>query len=193
MKRFVLALVLFGLAAALVPAYAQEQQAYVPPPMAPNEFIDPAMKFAAIDGYLKVPIPPHNPTDFDPQQATIVSAFVYHHGEQDERDVAIGMESFQGSLQGFEMIVENELRDKIDGVFIKKKQLTTLKNGMPAYWLEITIGSGFDTYKRFEYAWIDGVRGVELSVTGRLGAITEDQAKAALANASATAYPVNQP
>ena len=191
MKRFVLALVLCGLAAATVPAFAQEQPAYSPPPMAPNEFADPAMRFTAVDGYLKAPIPVHDPVQFE--QPTIVAGFVYHPNKQDMRGISIQMEDFQGSLQGYEMVVENNLRDQIDGVFFKKKQLTALPNGMPAYWQDITIGSGFDTLKRYQYVWIDGVRGVQLSITARLGALSEDQAKAALANVSATAYPVNQP
>ncbi|HEY9181360.1 MAG TPA: hypothetical protein VIO32_11625 [Candidatus Baltobacteraceae bacterium] len=190
MKRFVLALVLCGLAAGVVPAYAQEQHAYSPPPMAPNEFTDPAMTFKAIDGYVKIPFPPHDPMQFD--QPAVVAGFIYHPRQQDAREISIEMDNFQGSLSGYEMVVENDLRDKIDGVFFKKKQLTTLSNGMPAYWQDITIGSGFDTYKRFQYVWIDGVRGVQLTLTARLGEITEDQAKAALANVRATAYPVNR-
>lgn len=187
MKRFVLALVLCGLAAAVIPALAQEQPAYSPPPMAQNQFTDPAMTFTAAPGYYKVRMPAHDPTQFD--QPTVVAGFIYHPGQQDMRSVSIEMEDFQGSLSGYEMVVENDMRDKIDGVFVKKKELTTLSNGMPAYWQDVTIGSGFTTVKLFQYVWTDGVRGIRLAVTGRLGSITEDQAKAALANVSATAYP----
>jgi hypothetical protein len=74
-------------------------------------------------------------------------------------------------------------------VFVKKKEVTTLSNGMPAYWQEITMGSGFDTAKRFEYEWVDGVRGIVLSISGRYGELNEDDAKKALAMASGVAYP----
>jgi hypothetical protein len=190
MNRFVLAVALCGLAVSAVPAAAQQQQAaqaQTAPTPAPNQFTDPAMTFTAPNGYYKANIPPHDPTDFD--QPTVVAAFANRGAA---RVITIQMESFTGSLSGFEMVTENELRNQIDGVFFKNKQLTTLSNGMPAYWQEITMGSGFQTAKRFEYVWIDGVRGIVLSITGRYGDITEDDAKKALADASGVAYPRNR-
>jgi hypothetical protein len=187
MNRFVLAVVLCGLAVSAVPAAAQQQQAAeapAAPTPAPNQFTDPAMSFTPPAGYYKANIPPHDPTDFD--QPTVVAAFASRGAG---RVITIQMETFNGSLSGFEMVTENELRNQVDGVFFKKKELATLSNGMPAYWQEITMGSGFQTAKRFQYAWIDGVRGIVLSITGRYGDITEDDAKKALANASGVAYP----
>ncbi len=186
MNRFVLAVVLCGLAAAAVPAAAQQQpqQAYAAPSAGPNQFTDPGMTFTAPDGYAKAMLPPHDPTDFD--QPTVVAAFAMRGGG---RVITIQMESFNGSLSGFEMVTENEMRNQADGVFFKKKELTTLSNGMPAYWQEITVGSGFETAKRYQYSWVDGVRGIVLSITGRYGEITEADAKKALANASSVAYP----
>jgi len=192
MNRFVFAVVLCGLAASAVPAAAQQQpqaQAYATPTPAPNQFTDPAMSFTAPEGYFKANIPPHDPTQFDDGKATMVAAFAPRDGR---RMITITMESFQGTLAGWEMVTKNELRDQADGVFIKHKDLTKLANGMPAYWQEITVGSGFQTLKRYQYVWIDGVRGVVLSVTGRLGEISEDDAKKALANASAVAFPINR-
>ena len=187
MTRFALALVLCGLGALAVPALAQEEQTYTPPPMAANQFVDPAMSFTAPDGFLKVPFPPHDPTQFgDP---TVVAAFVFHQGQGDARAISITMEDFQGSLDGYEMVTENDLRNKLDSVFFKHKVAVTLSNGMPAYFQDITIGSGFSETKVYRYVWIDGVRGVQLGESSRLGSITEEQAKKDLANASATAYP----
>jgi hypothetical protein len=185
MNRVISAAVLCALAVFAVPAAAQQ-----PPPEAgvatpaPNQFNDPAMSFTAPDGYVKAQIPPHDPTDFD--QPTVVAAFGARKGG---RIITITMETFQGTLDGFEMVTENELRNQSDGVFIKKKELTRLSNGMPAYWQEVTVGSGFQEMKRYGYVWIDGVRGVVLSISGRYGDITEDEAKKALANASGVAYP----
>lgn len=186
MNRFVLAVVLCGLAAAAVPAAAQQppQQAYTTPTPAPNQFTDPGMSFTPPEGYYKANIPPHDPTDFD--QPTVVAAFA---NKGATHVITIQMETFNGSLSGFEMVTENELRNQVDGVFFKKKELGTLSNGMPAYWQEITIGSGFQEAKRFQYAWVDGVRGIVLSITGRFGEISEDEAKKALAGASSVAYP----
>jgi hypothetical protein len=192
MNRLVLAAVLCGLAATAVPAAAQEQQqqqAYTAPTAAPNEYTDPAMTFIAPDGYVKGTVNAPSVTQFD--QPTIVSAFAGNRKDTAGRIITITMDSFDGTLDGWEMRQENDLRNHVDSVFIKNKKLTTLANGMPAYWEEITVGSGFGEMKRYEYCWIDRVRGVILAVTAPFGTMTEDQAKKALANASATAYPTN--
>ncbi len=186
MNRFVLAAVLCGLAAIAVPAAAQEQ-AYSTPSSAANQFTDPAMTFTAPDGYVKIPIPQHDPTQFD--QPTVVAGFVINAGKSNVRSITITMENFEGPLSGFEMVTENELRNQADGVFFKNKALTALSNGMPAYWQEITVGSGFQEMKRYQYVWIDGVRGVVLAITARYGELGPDEAKKALANASGVAYP----
>jgi hypothetical protein len=86
------------------------------------------------------------------------------------------------------MTVENTMRNQAGDVFIKKTPMK-LSNGMPAIWQEITLGSGFDQVKIFQVVWADGLRGVALSVTGRYGSIDEPEAKRALANVSAVAYP----
>lgn len=188
MNRFVLSLVLCGLAASAMPAAAQEQpQASATATPAPNQFTDPGMTFNAPAGFVKANLPPHDPTQFD--QPTVVAMFASRDGKA---LIQIQMENFQGTLEGFEMVTENELRNQADGVFIKNKTLTKLANGMPAYWQEITIGSGFQTAKRYEYVWIDGVRGVVLSATGRYGEIDADKAKKMLADASAVAFPINR-
>lgn len=188
MNRFVLAVVLAGLTVTAVPAMAQQTtDAQTAPAAAANQFVDPAMTFTAPDGYVKANIPPHDPTDFE--QPTVVAAFASRTGG---RLITIQMESFTGSAQDFEMVTENELRNQVDGVFFKKHQLAPLSNGMPAFWQEITMGSGFQTAKRFQYVWADGVRGIVLSITGRYGDITEEDAKKALANVSAVAFPRNR-
>ena len=118
-----------------------------------------------------------------------MAAWVRNPGKPDQMVITITMENHDGSLAGFEMNTENELRNKADSVFFKKPQLTQLTNGMPAYWQEVSLGSGFDTLKRFDYVWIDGVRGVMLAVTGKYGQLDEPMAKKALANAYGVQYP----
>ncbi len=192
MNRFVLALVLCAAAACAVPALAQDApQVYAGPTAAPNQFTDPAMTFTVGPGYVKAPIPPHDPTQFE--EPTLVAAFAGNTKATAGRAITIQMENFDGNLAGFETVTENELRNQMDGVFVKKHELTTLSNGMPAYWQDITVGSGFNEEKRYEYVWVDGVRGIVLAVSARYGTITEDEAKKALANASSVAYPNGRP
>ncbi|HET9097395.1 MAG TPA: hypothetical protein VFN37_12085 [Candidatus Baltobacteraceae bacterium] len=183
MNRFVLALVLCGLVTSAVPAAAQDT------PMPSNTYNDPAMSFTAPAGY-KGSTRPYDPDNI--AQAAVVATFVKNSGKPDMRVIQIQMEQFQGSLPGFTVLSENELRGQLDGVFVTKKQQSALSNGMPAMWEEITVGDGFQEMKRWEYLWVDGFRGVDLSITGRYGELTEAQAKQDLASASGVRFPLNR-
>jgi hypothetical protein len=178
MNRFVLALVLCGLATAAVPAAAQD---------APhsNTYNDPAMSFTAPAGYT-ASIRPYNSGDIG--QATIVARFVKDAGKPEMRVIQIQLEQYDGLLSGYTTLAENELRGQLNDVFVTKKQ-SALSNGMPAMWEEISVGSGFQEMKRWEYLWVDGFRGVVVSITGRYGELTEAQAKEDLASASGVRYP----
>ena len=115
-------------------------------------------------------------------------------GQQNQRTLTISLEPYDGGTDstGYEVYVENELRGKIDGVFIGSKEAVRLTNGMPAYFMSVTAGSGFDAQKFYQEVWFDGVRGVTISLAGRLGEITDKEAKDAFKNASATLYPVGR-
>ena len=156
------------------------------PTPSPSQYNDPGMSFTAPSEYYRVTLAPHDPAQFD--QSTVMAAWVANPGKREQITITITMENHEGNLAGFEMISENEIRDKGD-VFFKKRELTQLSNGMPAYWQELTMGSGFETVKRFDYVWIDGTRGVILAITGRYGTLDEPMAKKALANASGVLYP----
>ena len=165
------------------PAPAAPQASPTP---SPSEYHDPAMSFTAPPEFYRLPLAAHDPAQFD--QSTVVAAWVANPGKREQLTITITMENHDGTLDGFEMVSENEARDNGD-VFFKKHEVTKLTNGMPAYWEELTMGSGFDTLKRFEYVWADGTRGVLLAITGRYGVLDEPAAKKALANASGVLYP----
>ena len=189
MNRFALALAMCAL---IVSAKAFAQTPAPPPADAtptppPNQYNDPAMSFKAPLDFLQVPLAPRDPAKFD--QPTLMAAWVRDPGKPEQLTITITMENHDGSLDGFEMLTENELRNKVDSVFFKKHEMAPLSNGMPAYWQEISIGSGFTELKRFDYVWIDGVRGVVLAVTGRYGKVDEPMAKKVLADAYGVQYP----
>lgn len=189
------AAVALALCAFLAPAplFAQTAPAPAPDsaPSAPSRtFDDPAMSYTAPDDFTKVPIGPAADTaQFD--KPTVVAAFVRGYGKPGTLTVTITMENFDGNADGFDQVTENTLRNQADGVFIKKSP-ARLSNGMPAYWQEITIGSGFNEIKRYQYVWADGVRGVQLAVMGRYGTLGDAEAKKILAQVSAVAYPKNR-
>lgn len=187
--------VLMALAAILAlpcAARGQDQPAAAPAqPGVKNQFNDPAMSFTAPADYYQVPLAPHAPVGF--QDAAVVAGWVKNPGKQEQHTITITMQDFDANLEGFEMITENDLRTQIDGVFFKKKERTTLSNGMPAFWQEISVGSGFAEVKRFQYVWVDGVRGVTLAIWAQFGELDETTAKRDLANASGVAFPKNRP
>lgn len=175
-----------------VPLLAQSAPAPAPsaaptPAAASHTFNDPAMSYTAPADFLQVPMgKPEDYTQFD--KPTVVAAFVKNYGKPGLLTVSITMESFEGNAEGYDQVSENALRTQADGVFITKTA-TKLANGMPAYWQSITIGSGFNELKRYQYVWADGVRGVQLAVMGRFGSVSEDEAKKILSDVSAVAYP----
>lgn len=183
MNRFVLAAVLCGLTAIAVPAAAQVGPS--------NTYTDPGMSFTAPAAYRETGVGKFDPQSADPGSTT-VATWVTDPGKPSMRVIQIQMEPFEGSLGGYVTLAENELREQIDGVFVSNKHPAALSNGMPAYWEEISIGDGFQEMKRYEYLWVDGTRGVVLSVMGHYGYMTEADAKKDLANASGVRYPANR-
>jgi hypothetical protein len=175
MKR--LAVLLFAAFALVVPAAVLAEG---------GQYNDPAMSFTPPADYVPLPVPTHDPANFE--DPAVVAAFVKNGGKSNASQIILRMQSFEGNVEAFEMTVENDLRNQTSDVFIKKTN-TKLSNGMPAAWEEITMGSGFEQIKVYQYVWSDGVRGVTLSITGRYGAVDEPAAKRALANVSAVAYP----
>lgn len=161
------------------------------PAPTPAGFSDPAMKFVAPAGFTALPVAAHrDPTSFGGR--TTVAAFVKDAGQLDERLIVITMDDEQGSLNDFEGTTESTLHSQAGTLFVDKKQLTALSNGMPAYWVGVSVGSGFHAKRIYQYEWVDGVRGVIVSESARMGELGERQAKADLANLTAVAFPVDR-
>jgi len=133
-----------------------------------------------------VPIPSHDPANFD--EPAVVAAFVKDPDKADYSQIVLRMQNSSANAEGFEMTVANDLRTQSGDVFIKKTP-AKLANGMPAFWEEITLGSGFQQQRVFQYVWADGVRGVTLTIMSHNSSIDEPTAKRLLANVSAVAFP----
>lgn len=192
MNRITIAAV--ALAAALLPSGALRAQ--IPPPPTPtpdpHTYSDPAMNFTAPPGALLagrrvIPLAQLG------QDLTPVAVWVLHPGKEDARTITIAMESFTGPPDQWEGQFESQMHNSGEGVLIRRKIPMSLLNGMPANFVEITSGSGFSAQKQFAVVWADGQRGVALSLTCRLGDVTAAEAQAALKNATAVRYPIDQP
>ncbi len=153
-----------------------------------HTYDDEAMHFEAPADYLFGGSQVVDSTKVD--KPTTVAVWGKFFGQPNQRVIKVTIEPYDGkNVLGYEVSTENELREKIDGVFIGSKMPMTLKNGMPAYFMSITAGSGFDAMKIYQVIWFDGLRGVAISISGRLGELSEAEAKAALSNVSAVRFP----
>ncbi|HEV7180314.1 MAG TPA: hypothetical protein VGN11_10585 [Candidatus Baltobacteraceae bacterium] len=159
-----------------------------PKPMNPHEFNDPAMHFVAPSTWVLVGLRviPIDQLGDDPG---VVAGW---SNPTTPQAIIISQQLFEGDASAFEVRFENDTRQKSDGVLIKSKQAMSLKNGMPAYFIDATYGSGFNTRKQFSVIWADGTRGVSITVTGRIGEIDADTAKKLLSDVSAVRYPTGR-
>ncbi|HET9029001.1 MAG TPA: hypothetical protein VFN49_02405 [Candidatus Aquilonibacter sp.] len=182
---------LFLVLAALVllPLGAFAQEATPTPPANPMVFDDPAMHFVAPDGYKPLgqrQIDVDHLSD-DPQ---VVAAWVEPGGRP--KELLIQQQAFDGTLDGFVSNYTQFIRNTFSDAQVRDNRPVSLKNGMPAMYLDATMGSGFGTTKLYAVAWIDGQRGVVISVKALIGELDEKAALKLLSNASAVRYPPNR-
>jgi hypothetical protein len=64
---------------------------------------------------------------------------------------------------------------------------------MPAYFVEVAYGSGFEARKEYAIVWADGQRGIVLSETTRIGDASAQEALRVLKQVTAVRYPASQP
>ncbi|MBV9717785.1 MAG: hypothetical protein JOZ77_00550 [Candidatus Eremiobacteraeota bacterium] len=158
----------------------------------PHVYSDAAMSFTAPSDAVLVNRQPA-PAESLGQDLQPVAAWVLHAGQEDARLIQIAMEAYSGPPAQWESQFESQTHSSQEGVLIRNRTPMTLSNGMPAYFVEVAYGSGFDAKKEFAIVWADGQRGIVLSETVRLGDATADEARAALKQASAVRYPAGQP
>lgn len=175
-------------AALLAPAFALGQEATPSPD--PFVFDDPAMHYQAPPNAHLIGQMQHPTLDSLSQDPSVVAAWVIPNPNRNlAKVITIAMESYTGNLDGFDSTYENDLRSQDPATLIKSKQRVTLQNGMPALFLDVTQGAGFQTHKVYSYIWIDSQRAVVLSVTAALGGVDDTEAKQILAGATAVRYP----
>lgn len=187
-----LPILFFGFFACLsAPALAQ-----IPPPPTPtpdpHTYSDPAMTFnapsdAVLAGRLDVPV-----TELGPD-LKLVAIWVLYPGKEYTRSISLSMEAYEGPPDQWEGQFESQTHGSQEGTLIRNKQPITLLNGMPAYFVEIAYGEGFDAKKEYAIVWADGQRGVVLAETMRLGDGGADEAKRVLKQVTAVRYPLYQP
>lgn len=191
MKAFlILSGVLLAFAAA-APVAAQ-----IPPPPTPSPdphtYSDPAMDYTAPPEAVLVGRQQASPDQLGEDLQT-VAIWILRPGQEDSRTIQLAMESYTGAPDQWEGQFESQTHGAQDGTLIRNKTPITLLNGMPAYFVEVAYGSGFDARKEYAIVWADGQRGIVLSETTRMGDASAQEAMRVLKQVTAVRYPASQP
>lgn len=191
MNRTLLALLALLAVAGITTASAQDYPA--PSPSGdPHLYSDPAMTFTAPSEATLIESNPMPLTELS-DDLTPVAIWVIGRGQEDARMIQVSMETYTGAPNEFEGEFESQTHSQGEGILIRNKTPMTLTNGMPASFVEIAYGSGFDARKEFAIVWADGQRGVVLSETVRIGDASAEQAQRDLKQATAVRYPYGEP
>ena len=182
------ALAALALGASPARMLAQDAPAPIPQPSDPLLYVDDAMTYRAPDTMLLLGRHPIAPRALSGQLQP-VAEWRTKPGKGNNWVIVVSQEGFEGDVEGWATGFQNELREQVDGVFVRHVTNVSLKNGMPARFLEIAMGEGFTSQKQFAVIWSDGVRGCAITATARLGDIDEASAKPALLDATAVLYP----
>ncbi len=169
---------------------AQVSTADAGPTPDPQVYNDPAMHFRAPKGYYSIG---QHPVSVDKlgDDAQVVAGWVYPDRDRPRR-LALQQEYYEGNAAGFDGVLEQQLRDSFQTAVFKNKQNTTLKNGMPAVFMEMTAGEGFSVQKAYILLWTDGQRGVALILLTKIDDIDAATARQTLSDVSAVRYPVGR-
>lgn len=158
----------------------------------PHTYTDPAMSYTAPANAVLV-ARQEVPVGQLGQDLQTVAAWVLYPGKEDARQITLAMEAYEGPPDQWEAQFESQTHGSQDGILIRNKTPITLLNGMPAYFVEVAYGSGFDAHKQYAVVWADGQRGVVLAETTRMGETSEEDARDVLKQVTAVRYPMYQP
>jgi hypothetical protein len=177
-------------------AVAAPVEAQIPPPPTPtpdpHTYSDAAMDYTAPPEAVLVGRQPTSPDQLSEDLQT-VAMWVLRPGQEDARTIQLSMESYSGAPDQWEGQFESQTHGAQDGTLIRNKTPITLLNGMPAYFVEVAYGSGFEARKEYAIVWADGQRGIVLSETTRNGDASAQEALRVLKQVTAVRYPASQP
>jgi len=170
--------------------------AQVPPPPTPtpdpHTYTDAAMNFTAPDDAIlvkrqDVPLAQLG-DDLQP-----IALWVLNAGKEDARTITLSMEGYTADPSQWEGQFESQTHGAQEGTLIRNKTPMALLNGMPATFVEVAYGSGFDAKKEYAVVWADGQRGIVLAETTRMGDGSDEEALRVLKQVTAVRYPLYQP
>lgn len=176
--------------AAASPAIAQAPEPT--PAQDPYVYTDPAMSYTAPSDAVPVQRMPV-PLDGLGDDLQPVATWIIRPGKQDARTIQLSMEAYSGEPSQWEGNFESQTHGSLEGTLISAKHPMALLNGMPATFVEVAYGSGFDARKEYAVVWADGQRGIVLAYITRMGDATPEEAMQVLKQVTAVRYPMYQP
>jgi len=155
----------------------------------PLAYDDPGMHFRPPDGWTRVALAEQSANNDGKRPPAAV--YVLHPGRAEQRTIVVDIQSYDGTLDGFERSRESELHSEADGTFVDRKTKTALDNGMPAYFVQVSQpgGAAGHQLRRYDYLVYDLQRSIDVAYVGRYGDFDEKDAKAALASLSVVVFP----
>jgi hypothetical protein len=188
MKRPLALLALLVLICA--PFSARAQQATPTPNAHPETFDDLGMHFTAPSIFRPI-FQKDGLKIVDIEEPAVVAMWVLPG--QRPKQLLVMQQAFSGSLGAFEQQYSQQLRDQGgEGALIRNRQNYTLKNGMPARYMEMTSGEGFSLKKAYVVIWVDGYRGCAVLLTSLLSDSDEKTVKSYFTDLTAVQYPYNR-
>src|SRR6516162_9888000 len=151
MKQLTIVLTVLVALAAPRPVVAQIE----PPPTAtpdPHTYSDPGMNFTAPADAVLLARQELSLQQLS-QDLQTVAGWLLNPGKEDARTITLAMEAFDGPPNQWEGQFESQTHGAQEGTLIRNKTPMALLNGMPAYFVEVAYGSGFDARKEFAIVW----------------------------------------
>ena len=148
---------------------------------------DPSIHYTAPDGWTRIDL---SAATGQSGSAGVVAAFTKTFGRYDQRAITLKIEDYSGGLDEAEGSYESEMRGGAESVFVDRKTRVTMPNGMPAWFMKISIGSEAGNIARiFQYVIVDGKRRIVASYSGRAGYFDEKDATSGLSGLAVVLYP----
>jgi hypothetical protein len=193
MKRLSV-IALFVLAAVLAWPGTSRAQIPTPPPTPtpdPQVYRDAGMYFRAPDSFKPIAQRHVGLGDLTSDAMTPLAAWVYPSKDTPRR-LILQAESFSGDVNGWDGQFEQQMRQQFDSPLFRDKQNFSMKNGMPAMFMTMSSGEGFNVQKFYCVIWADGSRGMSLVIVSGLDDLDNQRAREMLSDVTAVRYPLDR-
>jgi hypothetical protein len=180
------------LAAAMLLAWPALSNAQAQPTPTPGPLVyqDRAMWYQAPDGWVSLGQRHIALADLGYDLTTLAG---WNYPRKDHpRRIILEAEAFEGSVGDWDVQFEQQMRSQFDSPLFRDRERTSLKNGMPAMFVTMSSGEGFNVQKLYILIWSDGQRGMALVLVTALDDIDDGTARRYLSDVTAVPYPRDQ-